>query len=221
MFDSVKKSLHDAAVKADLWKDDTPSAAPEMHTPAAAPKVFSGPDGYSPDVNLSPSTILPQSSDELMAALEMAMNNRTPNNAVLKLFTMADSMKSAIGDEGTRLAASSAATGMKQSELLSTVDILQSNLEGESLKFHQNDVVRMNGMIEQSQKDLEIVEAHINELATQLSEASTKKSELTQQIATQQAETSNKINVFEATIEKIKSNLDVTRTKIKAFVKEV
>jgi hypothetical protein len=169
-----------------------------------------------------PALFTSQGIDEgLYQALMSNISAAVPDNKLMSLMDMAETMKLAIIDEGTRIKASGAALKLTNYDVNVSIDQLIAAVDAEKAGFAQTDLVRMEDQISVATDEYNKVLTSIEETIAELNTMTAMRDELISKIQAMTADKDNTCQVFEATANKVIVDLQNERKKIQIYLPEV
>ena len=155
---------------------------------------------------------------EIYSALNTNINNAVTPNNLSKLLEMAETMKSAIVDEGTRIKASAAALKLPTADVNTTIDSILEALTKEEAEFNSTVIAQMGQEFEGINTSITNTNSQIDELVAKLNAATAQRDELVGQANMKQDEKTNLAASFVSTKNQVIAELESNRKKIQIYL---
>jgi hypothetical protein len=165
-----------------IIEDDQPKTKEPSHVPPKTQPISAATDpteGQAPMSDNTPSLLDMQAVEQ---GIDQAIQNSPAFKPVTTFLTVADSMKSVIGEEGTRLKAAAAASGVDVVTLNTAADSYADVLMAESKRFDEQFVAKAEESRSLLNDRATELQARIDGLTAELGQLSDQKNELRQQI---------------------------------------
>lgn len=178
------------------------------------PVVSAAPPVFMPSMTVQP-------KPELVNVIFQNINttvNAVESNNLKNLIEMAETMKSAILDEGTRFKAAAAALKITFADVNGTVNTLCLALEAEKNKFINSEIAERDKVIADNCSMLDVIKKDIEATIAKLNELTASRDSSAQAIAQQKAERDQTFAIFEASANKVLADLQNERNKIQVYL---